>query len=189
MDSATRGSRLVLRALSEPSPVPTRIRSPSRSTHTGAACGEPSGRSVARWAKLAPRKSALTSSESATPTRGASSGVRGARVHDHHAALAQVRVHVHVLPALLLPAFAGRRVGTLAPLSHATIHDDADPRVVAELALEVLVELRIVARHDEDLAELHHLLAAAAHPERHVHAAEHHEGGDEILLGALAIAA
>src|SRR5215472_6330196 len=38
-----------------------------------------------------------------------SSGVRGARVHDYHAALTQVRVRVHVLPTLLLPALTGRR--------------------------------------------------------------------------------
>src|SRR5439155_13682900 len=63
-DSATRASRFVFLALSEASPVQTRIRSPSRSTHTGATCGEPSGISVARWAKFAPRTSALISSES-----------------------------------------------------------------------------------------------------------------------------
>src|SRR5437899_12843575 len=63
-DSATRAARFVFLALSEASPVQTRIRSPSRSTHTGATCGEPSGISVARWAKFAPRTSALISSES-----------------------------------------------------------------------------------------------------------------------------
>jgi len=64
MDSATRGSRRVFFALSEPSPVPTRMRSPSRVTHTGADWGEPSGITVARWAKLGPSKSCLTSSGS-----------------------------------------------------------------------------------------------------------------------------
>src|SRR2546428_2224411 len=51
-DSATRASRFVFLALSEASPVQTRIRSPSRSTHPGATCGEPSGISVARWDAL-----------------------------------------------------------------------------------------------------------------------------------------
>src|SRR2546429_7420920 len=64
MDSPTRGSRFVFLAFREPSPVQTRIRSPSRSTHTGATCGAPSSISVARWAKFAPRTSALISSES-----------------------------------------------------------------------------------------------------------------------------
>ncbi len=48
IESATRGSRRVFLALSEPSPVPTRMRSPSRVTHTGADWGEPSGMRVAR---------------------------------------------------------------------------------------------------------------------------------------------
>src|SRR5437867_1833689 len=64
MDSPTRGSRFVFLAFRELSPVQTRIRSPSRSTHTGATCGAPSSISVARWAKFAPRTSALISSES-----------------------------------------------------------------------------------------------------------------------------
>ena len=64
IDTPTRASRRVFLALSEPSPVETRIESPSRSTHTGATCGEPSLMSVAKWAKFAPRTSVLTSSES-----------------------------------------------------------------------------------------------------------------------------
>src|SRR5690349_24033737 len=68
MDSATRGSRRVFLALSEPSPVSTRMRSPSRVTQTGADWGEPSGMIVARWAKFGPSKSRLTSSGSGIPT-------------------------------------------------------------------------------------------------------------------------
>src|SRR5262249_2366077 len=62
-DSPTRASRLVFLALSEFAPVHTRMVSPSRSTHTGSTCGDPSRISVARWATLAPRTSALISSE------------------------------------------------------------------------------------------------------------------------------
>jgi hypothetical protein len=52
MESEIRGSRRVFFALSEPSPVQIRMRSPSRLTQTGTLCGEPSGMRVARWAKL-----------------------------------------------------------------------------------------------------------------------------------------
>ncbi len=68
-ESATRPSRRVFRALREPSLVPTRMRSPSRSTQTGADCGEPSGMIVARWAKFGPSISFLTSSGSAMAMR------------------------------------------------------------------------------------------------------------------------
>src|SRR5262245_65097630 len=121
--------------------------------------------------------------------RSPDSGIGVAGVHDDDAALAQVGVHVEVLAALGLPALARGGLRALPPLADAAIHDDPDARIVAELALEILVELRVVPRHDEDLAELHHLLAAAPHPERHVHAAEDHEGGDQILFRALTIAA
>jgi hypothetical protein len=57
-DNPIRVSRLFL-ALSVPSPVQTKIESPSRSTHTGSTCGAPSRISVARWAKLGPRISPL----------------------------------------------------------------------------------------------------------------------------------
>ena len=60
-DSDTRASRLVFRALSDPSPVAISTRSPSTSIHTGADCGEPSGSSVARWAKFGSSSSARTS--------------------------------------------------------------------------------------------------------------------------------
>src|SRR4030095_4435318 len=112
-----------------------------------------------------------------------------AAVDDHHTPLAQVGIHVDVLPPVALPALARRRLRALAPLAHAPVHDDADTRVVAEFALEVFVELRVVPRDDEDLAELHHLFAAPPHPERHVHAAEQHEGGDQVFFGALAVTA
>ena len=49
---------------SEPSPVQMRMRPPSRPTHTGTLCGEPSGSSVARWAKLGPSTKAFISLES-----------------------------------------------------------------------------------------------------------------------------
>src|SRR6185503_2293656 len=62
-DSATRASRRVFRAFSEPSPVAIRMRSPSRPTHTGAICGDPSAMSVARWAKFGASSSRLTSSD------------------------------------------------------------------------------------------------------------------------------
>ena len=109
-------------------------------------------------------------------------------MHDHDAALAQVSVDVEVLPAVALPALARRGFRALAPLAHAAVHDDADPLVVAELALQVLVELRVVSRDDEDLPELHHLFAAVPDPEGNVHAAEQHEGGHEVFFGPLAIA-
>src|SRR5207248_3286187 len=76
----------------------------------------------------------------------------------------------------------------LPPLAHAPIHDDAHAVLAGELALEILVELRIVARHDEDLADLHHLLPALLDPEWHVHFAEQREGRDQVLLGPQAIA-
>jgi hypothetical protein len=66
MDTATRGSRLVLRPFKEPSLVQTSRRSPSRPTHTGVLCGEPSGISVARWAKFGRSMSALASADSAS---------------------------------------------------------------------------------------------------------------------------
>ena len=64
MESETRGSRRVFFALSEPSPVQIRMRSPSRPTQMGTLCGEPSGIRVARWAKLGASSKALISSES-----------------------------------------------------------------------------------------------------------------------------
>src|SRR4029453_3634798 len=95
-----------------------------------------------------------------------------AAVDDHHTPLAQVGIHVEVLPPIALPALARRRLRALTPLAHAPIHDDADARVVAELALQVFVELRVVPRHDEDLAELHHVFAAPSHPRSEEHTSE-----------------
>src|SRR5262249_54225669 len=81
MDSATRGSRRVFFAFSDPSPVQTTIRSPSRPTHTGTLCGEPSDISVARWAKFGRSTSCLISVLSAWAMAGAScrrgSGIDG----------------------------------------------------------------------------------------------------------------
>src|SRR2546430_1941048 len=59
-DSATRASRFVFLALSEASPVQTRIRSPSRSTPAGPTWGGPGGTRVAGWGKFAPRPGALS---------------------------------------------------------------------------------------------------------------------------------
>src|SRR5438105_13355806 len=64
-DSDTRGSRFVFLAFSDPSPVATRMRSPSTPTHTGADCGEPSGSSDARCAKFGSSSSERRSGESA----------------------------------------------------------------------------------------------------------------------------
>src|SRR5438552_13940769 len=69
MESDTRGSSRVFLALSEPSPVQIRIRSPSRPTQMGTLCGEPSGIRVARWAKLGASSKALISSESGIAMR------------------------------------------------------------------------------------------------------------------------
>src|SRR5262245_52884143 len=73
MDSATRGSRRVFLPFSELSLVPIRMRSPSRDTHTGAHCGEPSAMTLARCAKFAPSSSRLMSSDSAIPMGSPSS--------------------------------------------------------------------------------------------------------------------
>src|SRR4051812_24611981 len=62
-ESAIRASRFVFFAFSEPSPVATRMRSPSRPTHTGAICGEPSAMRVARCAKFGLSISFRTSSD------------------------------------------------------------------------------------------------------------------------------
>src|SRR5215469_14026211 len=61
---ATRGSRRVLRPLTELSSVAIKRQSPSRPIQTGALCGEPSESSVARWAKLRPSIRRMTSAES-----------------------------------------------------------------------------------------------------------------------------
>src|SRR5215475_904955 len=95
--------------------------------------------------------------------RSPGSGLAVARVHNHDAPLAQVGVHVEVA-SLGLPALARGHFRPQPALTHAAIHDDPDARIMAELALEILVELRVVPRDDEDLAELHHLFAAASHP-------------------------
>src|SRR5712691_4280653 len=63
MDSATRGSRRVLRPFSDASLVHTKSRSPSRPTQTGTLCGEPSAIRVARCAKLGRSMSALASAD------------------------------------------------------------------------------------------------------------------------------
>src|SRR5688572_14604128 len=63
IDSATRGSRRVLRPFSEPSLVQTISRSPSRPTQTGTLCGEPSAIRVARCAKFGRSMRALASAE------------------------------------------------------------------------------------------------------------------------------
>src|SRR2546428_13450855 len=64
MDSATRGSRRVLRPFSDPSLVHTRSRSPSRPTQTGTLWGEPSAMRVARCAKFGRSMSAMASADS-----------------------------------------------------------------------------------------------------------------------------
>src|SRR5215469_14838603 len=66
MESATRGSRRVFFALSDPSLVPIRMRSPSRATQMGADWGDPSGIRVARWAKFGRSRRLLISSVSAS---------------------------------------------------------------------------------------------------------------------------
>src|SRR5207302_410333 len=125
MDMPTRESRRVFLALREFSPVHTRMRSPSRSTQTGATWGEPSGMRVARWAKLAPRTKALTSSESAMPFTRRRPSPRAFRRQNDEAALTQVRVHVRVLTPVALPPLLGGGAAALPPLAHAPIHDDA----------------------------------------------------------------
>src|SRR6266496_2184069 len=64
IDSATRGSRWLFLAFSEVSPVHIRSRSPSRPTQTGTLCGDPSGITVERCAKLGASTKDLMSSES-----------------------------------------------------------------------------------------------------------------------------
>jgi hypothetical protein len=64
MDSATRGSRRAFFALSEPSPVQIRMRSPSRPTQTGRSGANRQASGWARWAKLGPSRRALISVES-----------------------------------------------------------------------------------------------------------------------------
>src|SRR5215470_20152311 len=109
-------------------------------------------------------------------------------MQDHEAALVQVSVHLMMLAPVALPPIARRGVATLASLAHAAVHDDADTLLVAELALQVVVELRIVSRDDEDLSELHHLLPAFLDPVGNVHAPEEQERGHEILFGAVTVA-
>src|SRR5262245_57880669 len=87
MESATRGSRRVFFAFSELSFVPIKMRSPSRETHTGADCGEPSGNRLARWAKLGPSRSRLISSDKAMPMVFSFAGEQGAQREEcpgHH---------------------------------------------------------------------------------------------------------
>src|SRR5581483_3535713 len=67
MESATRGSRRVFLPFREESPVQITINSPSLPIHTGTLCGEPSGMSVARCAKLGRSTSPLMSAESSIP--------------------------------------------------------------------------------------------------------------------------
>src|SRR4030067_3604001 len=64
MEIATRASRRTLRGLTRPSAVFTTIRSPSSSAQTGVTWGEPSGMSVAMWAKFGSWNSFLTPSDS-----------------------------------------------------------------------------------------------------------------------------
>src|SRR3954453_17911400 len=63
-DSATRGSRATLRALRLVGCVKKTMRPSSRPAQIGTVCGEPSGRTVARWTKLGASNSARTSSAS-----------------------------------------------------------------------------------------------------------------------------
>src|SRR4029077_16563051 len=93
-----------------------------------------------------------------------------------------------VLAPVALPALLGGGAAALPPLAHAPIHDDAHAVLATELALEIFVELRIVARHNEDLADLHHLLPALLDPEWYVHFAEQRESCDQVLLRPQAIA-
>src|SRR4051812_14213105 len=60
-DSATRGSRRRLRAFCESGPVRETTWSPWVSTHSGTVCGEPSARTVARWATCVPSRWRRTS--------------------------------------------------------------------------------------------------------------------------------
>ena len=53
-ESATRGSRAMLRAFRERPCVKNAMRPSSRIAQTGIECGAPSGSSVARWTKLRP---------------------------------------------------------------------------------------------------------------------------------------
>src|SRR5439155_17824506 len=70
IEMATRGSRARLRALRELGWVKNAIRPSSKPTHTGTVCGDPSGSTVARWAKFGASSSARTSSGSSATRAG-----------------------------------------------------------------------------------------------------------------------
>src|SRR6185437_6166946 len=63
-ERATRGSRRRFRALRDSGPVKITTRSPSVPTKTGTQCGDPSGRTVARWATAVPSSRRRTSGSS-----------------------------------------------------------------------------------------------------------------------------
>src|SRR5689334_3919965 len=66
-DSATRGSRRKFLAFTDVGPVKNAIRSPSAPTKTGTECGDPSGRTVARWATAVVPSRRRTSGSSMVP--------------------------------------------------------------------------------------------------------------------------
>src|SRR5262249_38133116 len=93
----------------------------------------------------------------------------------------------------VLPAIARRPLGlggsavALAAFPVAAVEDHLH-RLAGELLLQVLVELDVVARDDQELPEPHQPLRGLSRPESNVHLAERRQGQAQMLLGQLALA-
>src|SRR5262245_40002448 len=105
----------------------------------------------------------------------------GLRDHGETAGL-QRALGAGLSPPLAVPSLLRMRLVERPAVAVAAIEDHRNG-LARELLLQVLVELRVVARDDEQVPQGHQLLRGALEPEAHVELAQHRARRREMLLG------